>query len=58
MNDRKLYVKVKNEFDADVIIPFYELEDHVENVDDISELSVSFIRLTDEEYEQLPDFEG
>lgn len=55
---KNIYAKVKNEFDADVIIPFCELEDHIENIDDVSELSASFVRLTDEEYEQLPDFEG
>ncbi len=57
---KKLYAIVKNEFDEDVVIPFCELECTIENIDDIGvkDFAVKFVRLTDEEYEQLPDFEG
>lgn len=55
---KQVYAKVKNEFGADVIIHIYELEDHIENLIEDDEFTIEFVRISDDEFEELPEFEG
>ena len=55
---KQVYAKVKNEFGADVIIPFCELEDHIVFLVEDDEFAIEFVRMSDDEFEELPEFEG
>lgn len=55
---KQVYAKVKNEFGADVIIHICELEDHIEYLIEDDEFTIEFVRMSDDEFEKLPEFEG
>lgn len=55
---KQVYAKVKNEFGVDVIIPFCELKDHIEFLVEDDEFAIEFVRMYDDEFEKIPEFEG
>ncbi len=55
---KQVYAKVKNEFGVNILIHVYELEDYIENLIEEDEFTIEFVRISDEEFEELPDFEG
>lgn len=56
--EKKVYAKVKNEFGVDVLIDVCELEGHIDHLIDGDEFTISFVRMSDDEFEKLPEFEG
>lgn len=55
---KQVYAKVKNECGVNVLIHVYELEDYIFNSDLGDNFSIEFVRISDDEFEELPEFEG
>ena len=56
--NKQVYAKVKNEDGVNVLIHVYELEDYIFNSDLGDNFSIEFVRISDDEFEELPEFEG
>lgn len=55
---KKVYAKVKNEFGVNVLIDICELECHIDYLIEDDEFTIEFVRMSDDEFEKLPEFEG
>ena len=56
--NKQIYAKVENEDGVNVLIRVYELEDYIFNSDLGDNFSIEFVRMSDDEFEKLPEFEG
>ena len=55
---KKVYAKVKNEFGVNVLIDICELECHIDHLIEDDEFTIEFVRMSDDEFEKLPEIEG
>ena len=55
---KKVYAKLKNEFGVNVLIDICELECHIDYLIEDDEFTIEFVRMSDDEFEKLPEFEG
>jgi len=55
---KKVYAKLKNEFGVNVLIDICELECHIDHLIEDDEFTIEFVRMSDDEFEKLPEFEG
>ena len=54
----RLNTNLTNEFRVNVLIDICELECHIDYLIEDDEFTIEFVRMSDDEFEKLPEFEG